>query len=65
MSRWDLETILGSLTREADALERVRQEVLAKRAKGNKLILRIIVGAVVVGGIFAAIAKSPRKNAGE
>jgi len=59
MSQWDPEKILESLTQEANALERVRQEVLTKRAKGNKIILWTILGAVVLGGAISAIAGNP------
>ena len=59
MSRWDPDKILESLTQEADALERVRQEVLTKRAKGNQIILWTILGSVVLGGLVSAVVKNP------
>ena len=59
MSRWDPDRILDELSREADALERVRQEVIQKGKKGNQIIMWIILGAVVLGGLITAAAGNP------
>ena len=56
MNHWDPDTAISGLSREIEALERVRQEVIAKHGDGRRVIMLSLLGVVVAGGLLAAVS---------
>ena len=58
MSKWDVDRALASVGSEAEALEGVRLEVLASRARGAKKMGLVVAGAFLAGILVMAISGS-------
>ena len=59
MSKWDVDRALDAVSAEIDALERVRKEVVSKRAEGTKWMTFVILWAVLVGVLVMVASGSP------
>ena len=57
--KWDIDHALDSLTEDAAAVERVRQEVLAERSVGKQRMMVLLLVALLVAGLIAAVLGNP------
>ena len=59
MSKWDVDRALDAVAAEIDTLERVRRDVISKRAEGTKRMTFVILGAVLIGVLVMLVSGSP------